>query len=156
MVFAPSASIFLEFLGVYQDLEVQASRNIVNTLKFQKIRSSWRQNHVNTQKCQKMQSFPHYYHPLRPIIWKTLDFLDFLGIYMVLAPSALDFLEFLGIHNVSGGLYLHILVNTQKLQKNSEAEGAKTMQIPKNSKKSKVFQTIRLRAGIRPGVEAGE
>ena len=43
---------------------------------------------------------------------KTLEFLEFLGIYMVLAPSALDFLEFLGIHNVSGGLYLQILVNT--------------------------------------------
>ena len=46
------------------------------------------------------------------VVRKTLDFLQFLGIYMVLAPSALDFLEILGIHNVSGGLYLQILVNT--------------------------------------------
>ena len=86
---------------------------------------------------------------------KTLDFLEFLGIYMVLAPSALDFFEFLGIHNVSGGLYLQILVHTQKSQ-NSESQGAKTMRILQNSKKSKVFQTIGLRAGIWPGVEAGE
>ena len=46
------------------------------------------------------------------VVRKTLEFLEFLGIYLVLAPSALDFLEFLGIHNVSGGLYLQILVNT--------------------------------------------
>ena len=43
-----------------------------------------------------------------------------------------------------------------KNSKNSKAEGAKTMQIPQKSIKSKVFQTIGLRAGIRPGVEAGE
>ena len=70
---------------------------------------------------------------------KTLEFLEFLGIYMVLAPSALDFLEFLGIHNVSGGLYLQILVNTKNSQ-NSEAEGAKSMRIPKNFKNPKFFR----------------
>ena len=32
---------------------------------------------------------------------KTIVFLYFLGIYMVLAPSALDFFEVFGIHNVS-------------------------------------------------------
>ena len=32
---------------------------------------------------------------------KFLDFLDFLNIYMVSAPSASDFLEVFGIHNVS-------------------------------------------------------
>ena len=31
MLLAPSASEFWEFLGIDQDLEVQASRNIVNT-----------------------------------------------------------------------------------------------------------------------------
>ena len=35
---------------------------------------------------------------------KTFDFLEFLGIYMVLAPSASEFLEFFGIYNISGGL----------------------------------------------------
>ena len=39
---------------------------------------------------------------------KTLEFLEFLGIYMVLAPSASEFLEFLGIYSISGGLYLQI------------------------------------------------
>ena len=56
---------------------------------------------------------------------------------------------------VSGGLYLQIL-GIPKNSKISEAEGAKTMHMPKNSKNSKVFQTIGLRAGIRPGVDAGE
>ena len=65
--------------------------------------------------------------------------LDFLNIYMVSAPSASDFLEVFGIHNVSWGLYLQILVHAKKSQ-NFEAEGAKTMRIPKNSKNSKFFE----------------
>ena len=47
------------------------------------------------------------------VVRKTLEFLEFFGIYMVLAPSASEFLELLGIYSISGGLYLQILVNTQ-------------------------------------------
>ena len=97
--------MFLEFLGIYQDVEVQASRNIVNTKKFQKIQSWWRQNHVNTQKFQKFQSFPHYSPASTPgripapeaYSLKNFRFLKFLGIRMLLAPSASEFWEFLGI-----------------------------------------------------------
>ena len=35
------------------------------------------------------------------VVRKTLEFSDFLNIYMVSAPSASDFLEFFGIHNAS-------------------------------------------------------
>ena len=75
----------------------------------------------------------------------NFEMFGIFGIYIVLAPSASDFFDFLVFTTVSGGLYLQILVNTQKLQKKSEAEGVKTMQISKNSNNSKVFQTIGLR-----------
>ena len=46
---------FWEFLGIDQDLEVQASRNSVDTQKFSKFRSWERQNRVNIQKFKKFQ-----------------------------------------------------------------------------------------------------
>ena len=56
----PQLWIFLEFLGIYKDVEVQASRNIVNTQKIQKNPKLMAPKPCKYKKFPKFQSFPHY------------------------------------------------------------------------------------------------
>ena len=85
MVLAPSASEFWEFLGIDQDLEVQASRNSVDTQKSQKF---------EVFRIIGLRGWNPAWRGGWRVVRKTLDFWNFLDIYMVLAPSASDFLEF--------------------------------------------------------------